>query len=239
MISLAMAVLATSATVAATAAPGSAAVGSGYVLDLPLNEAAGARTAVDRSGMGHNGTIGSHVLMNGDYAYFDRHSPSEGIDYNDEHMIMIPEAADGSLDPGSGAFSISFKMRNKEHFGNILQKGQSRTVGGQVKFQIPKGKLSCMFKTPTGTATATTGTMLLDDNLWHSIRCDRTPTSVTLYVDGVRVGRSNHVTGTLDNKKPWSIGGKSECDAVTVTCDYFSGGIQDLTMTKGYLPPAP
>lgn len=210
-----------------------AAVGSGYVLDLQLNEASGARTAVDASGMGHDGAIGSHVVMNGAYADWDRHPPAAGVAYDLEHLISVPDAPDGSLDPGAGDFTVEFRFKTKENFGNILQKGQSRTVGGQVKFQIPKGKLSCMFRTAEGVATATSGATLLNDDQWHDVRCVRTSTSVTLYVDGLQVGRKNGFTGNLDNKKPWTIGGKHECDDVTVTCDYFAGEIDSVRMTKG------
>ena len=225
--------LAAGTLVLAVPAVSGAAVGSGSVLDLQFNEAAGATTAVDGSGMAHHGAIGSHVQMNGAYADWDRHSPSEGVAYGLEHLVTVPDAADGSLDPGTGDFSIEFRFKTKENFGNIMQKGQARTVGGQVKFQIPRGKLSCMFKTADGTATAGSGTTLLNDDLWHVVRCDRTSTSVTLYVDGVRVGRKNGFTGNLDNRKPWTFGGKHECDNITVTCDYFAGEIDYVTMTKG------
>ena len=210
-----------------------AAVGNGYVLDLQLNEPNGASTAVDQSGMAHHGAIGSHLVMNGSYADWDRHSPSEGVSYGADHLITIPDAADGSLDPGTSNFTVELRLRTKEKFGNVIQKGQARTYGGQVKFQAPKGKISCMFKTPQGTATAGSGTTLINDNVWHVVRCDRTQSSVTMYVDGVRTGRSNHYTGTLNNKKPWSLGGKPECDGVDVTCDYFAGEIDYVRLTKG------
>jgi concanavalin A-like lectin/glucanase superfamily protein len=217
------------------AMPGSsgAAVGSGYVLDLQFDEPSGATTAVDDSGMGHHGAIGSHVVMNGSYADWDRHPPNTPPAYGVDHLVVVPDAADHSLDPGTGNFSVEFRFRTKEKFGNILQKGQARTVGGQVKFQIPKGRLGCMFRTPEGMATATSGSLLLNDNLWHTVRCDRTPTSVTLYVDGVQVGRRNAFTGNLNNTKPWTFGGKLECDQIRVTCDYFAGEIDYVRMTKG------
>jgi hypothetical protein len=221
------AVLSTTAGVSGAAATGSP------VLDLQLNEPVGSTTASDSSGLGHDGAIGSHVVMNGDYAHFDRHAPGEGIPFGLAHLVTIPDAPDGSLDPDSGAFSIELRYRTKESFGNVLQKGQARTVGGQVKLQQPNGKMTCMFKTPAGTATAGSGLTPLNDNLWHTVRCDRTPTSVTMYVDGVRTGRSNRLTGALNNSKPWTIGGKSECDAVQVTCDYFAGDIDYVTLTKG------
>ena len=203
------------------------------VLTLKLNEKAGATIARDGSGLGHRGRIGSHVTSNGVFARFDRHPPNAGVDYGRRHLIAIPDAADGSLDPGRRNFSIQIRFRTKENFGNVLQKGQANTPGGQVKLQIPKGKLSCMFKTPSGTATAGSGRTLLNDNKWHVVRCDRTPTSVTMYVDGVRTGRSTHSTGRLDNNKPWTIGGKADCDAVRISCDYFAGDIGYVTMSKG------
>jgi len=203
------------------------------VLNLQLNEKVGATIARDTSGQNHNGTIGSHIKMNGAFADWDRHSPAEGIAYGLKHLITIPDAANGSLDPGISNFSITLRFRTSENFGNVIQKGQATTAGGQVKFQIPKGKLSCMFKTPSGTATAGSGTKLLNDNQWHVVRCDRTPTSVTMFVDGVQTGRNNNPTGALNNAKPWTIGGKSECNAVTVSCDYFAGEVDYVTMTKG------
>jgi hypothetical protein len=203
------------------------------VLDLELNEPRGARVASDTSGMRHNGSIGSHVTMTGSYADWDRHAPNAGVFYGAAHLITIPDAADGSLDPGSGNFTIEMRFRTTDSFGNILQKGQSATAGGQVKLQAPKGKVSCMFRTPQGTATTGSGATPLNDGRWHTIRCVRTPTSVTMYVDGVRTGRKNGSTGNLSNNKPWTIGGKLDCDAVKVTCDLFPGDIDYLTLTKG------
>jgi hypothetical protein len=54
-----------------------------------------------------------------------------------------------------------------------------------------------------------------------------------MYVDGVRTGRSVKPTGTLDNSRPWTIGGKSECDAVQVTCDYFAGDVDYVRLIPG------
>lgn len=223
------------AAVMLVAAPSTsgAAVGPGYVLDLEFNEVAASRVAADSSGLGHHASVGSHVVMNGSYADWDRHPPGEGVPYGFEHLVAVPDAPDGSLDPGAGNFTVEFRFKTRDSFGNVVQKGQSRTVGGQVKFQIPKGKLSCMFKTPQGRATATSGSTLLNDDQWHDVSCVRTPTSVTLYVDSVKVGRKNGFTGNLDNKSPWTIGGKSSCDNVQVTCDYFAGEIDYLRIVKG------
>ena len=219
----------------ATAAPVAAAPST--VLALELNEAFGVRTAVDSSGYGRHGSIGSHVVMNGAYASFDFHSPNEGVAYRDQHLVVVPDAADGSLDPGRENFSVEVRFQYpptgiSDETPNLLQKGQSGTSGGQVKLQFSRGRMGCTFKTPQGTATATSS-MSVADGAWHVVRCDRTPTSVTVYVDGVRAGVRNAATGTLANSKPWVLGGKQQCDARQVDCDYFAGAVDYVRLTKG------
>ena len=216
--------------------PTIAADGAGSkVLDLELNEAHGASVAHDTSGLHHNGDIGSHLVMNGAYGRWDRHSPAEHVFYGSRHLIVVPDAADHSLDPGTADFSVEIRFRTRESFGNVIQKGQATSQGGEIKFQIPGGRLTCMFKTSTGRATAGTGHLRLNDNKWHVVRCDRTSASVTMYVDGERISRSNHATGSLDNKKPWSIGGKLACgpQSGADSCDYFHGDIDYVRITKG------
>ena len=205
-------------------------------LSLEFNEPAGSRVAADSSGMGHDGDIGSHVRMNGSYADWDRHPPDAGIYYG-------AAPGDGGrrrgrvADPGTGNFSVEIRYRSTDKFGNILQKGQAKTAGGQVKFQQPKGVVSCMFKSPTGQAAIGSKTPL-NDGAWHVIRCVRTPTSVTMYVDGVQRNRIRKSTGNINNTKPWTIGGKFECDTSDPTvgadsCDYFPGDLDYVRLTKG------
>lgn len=213
------------------------AAAAAVTLDLELNEPAGSTVAVDGSGLGHSGAIGDHIRMNGSYADWDRHSPDSRTYYGADHLIMVDDAADGSLDPGSQIFSVEFRYRSTDKFGNVLQKGQARAPGGQIKFQQPQGFLSCMYKSPTSQA-AIKSTIALNDGQWHVIRCDRTPTEVTLYVDGVFNKRIRKATGTIDNAKPWTIGGKFECDPNDPTqgadsCDYFPGDIDYVILSKG------
>jgi hypothetical protein len=215
-------------TLSSTAAGASASTG---VLDLELNEPSGATTAVDSSGAHHDGNIGSLVRMGGGYATFPLLARDASL--GSAPLIEVPDAPDGSLDPGSGKFTIELRYRTTHAFGNILQKGQATSLGGQVKLQQPKGKLTCMFKTAQGTATAGSGAVPLNDGAWHTVQCVRTPTSVTMFVDGHQTGKSNHTTGTLDNSMPWTIGGKSKCDGTKVTCDYFAGDMDYVRLTQG------
>jgi hypothetical protein len=216
---------------------GAGAAAAAVTLDLQLNEPAGSTVARDSSGLGHDGRIGSHVRMNGAWADWDRHPPDARIWYGADHLIMVDDAADGSLDPGTANFSVEFRYRSTDKFGNILQKGQARAVGGQIKFQQPGGYVSCMYKSPTNQAAVKTS-IPLNDGQWHVIRCDRTATAVTLYVDGVFHKRIRKATGTINNTKPWTIGGKFECNPDDPTqgadsCDYFPGDIDYLTINKG------
>jgi len=211
--------------------------GPATVLDLELDEPAGATVAADTSGLGHDGAIGNHIVMNGSYGHWDRHDPNAGIYYGADHLIMIPDAPDASLDPGTGNFVVEFRFRSTVKFGNVIQKGQATTAGGQVKFQQPGGYMSCMFKSPTGQA-AIKATIPTNDGQWHIIRCERTPTQVTLYIDGVFNARIRHTTGNIDNKKPWTIGGKFDCDTSDPTvgadsCDYWAGDMDWVHITKG------
>jgi hypothetical protein len=233
--SLALAAPSAGATAGNLAA--AALVGPTVTLDLELNEPAGSNVASDSSGFGHDGAIGSHIKMNGSYANIDRHSPDANIYYGADHLIMIPDAADDSLDPGTGNFVVEFRFRSTVKFGNVIQKGQATTAGGQVKFQQPKGFMSCMFKSPNGQA-AIKSSIATNDGQWHVIRCERTPTQVSLYVDGVFNKRIRHTTGNINNTKPWTIGGKFDCDTSDPTvgadsCDYFAGDIDWVRITKG------
>jgi hypothetical protein len=210
---------------------GAGASASAGVLDLEMNEASGATTAVDSSGAHHDGVIGSLVRMGGGYAHFPLQARDASL--GTAPLIEVPDAPGGSLDPGSGDFTIDLRYRTTHAFGNLLQKGQATTSGGQVKLQQPKGKLSCMFKTAQGTATAGSGSVIMNDGAWHTVQCVRTPSSVTMFVDGRQTGQSNHTTGTLDNSMPWTIGGKARCNGITVTCDYFAGDVDYLRLTQG------
>jgi hypothetical protein len=207
-------------------------------LDLELNDAPGSTVAVDSSGMGHNGAIGSHIKMSGSFGTWDRHSPDAGIYYGAAHLIMVNDALDGSLDPGTGNFSVEIRYRSTNKFGNMIQKGQATTVGGQVKFQQPKGIMSCMFKSSSTSKAAISSITPLNDGQWHIVRCDRYPTKVEMFVDGVFRNRINHTTGNINNTKPWTIGGKFDCDTSDPTvgadsCDYWGGDIDYVKLTKG------
>jgi hypothetical protein len=210
---------------------GGAAASTG-VLYLELNEGHGARTAVDSSGHHHNGRIGSSVVMRPGRAHLPLRASKASL--GAAPLILVPDAADGSLDPGRGNFTVRMRLRTT-HGGdlNVVQKGQAHTPGGQFKMSLTNRVLRCTVRTPTGIGTAGSGSARVTNGYWHRVRCVRTPTSVTMYVDGRRTGYSGHHTGRLNNSWPWSIGGKPQCNGGSVDCDYFVGDIGYVRMTRG------
>ena len=51
-----------------------------------------------------------------------------------------------------------------------------------------------------------------------------------LSIDGVVIGQTVHATGNISNTLPLTIGGKLNCDNVAITCDYFAGDIDYVTI---------
>lgn len=192
-----------------------------------MNESAGATVMLDSGPRGLNGTIDPTGVqtgwsMAGVTGYSWVHRPPEQGPPSPERIIQVPD--NPYLDAGSDTFTIEIRYRTKENFGNIIQKGQAHTVGGQWKIQNPHGIPSCLFTGKSG-RVATAAKTPLNDNQWHVLTCVKTPTSVTMYVDGVYRNKKNGTTGVIDNKKPVTVGGKIECDQIRVTCDYYSGQI--------------
>ncbi len=98
--------------------------------------------------------------------------------------------------------------------------------------------MTCLFKGGNGQQRAIKSPIATNDGNWHVIRCERTSTYIRLIIDGVQVGRLNGPTGNISNNVPVSIGGKSVCDQIEVTCDYFVGDIDYVKFEKqGVAPP--
>jgi hypothetical protein len=203
---------------------------------LQMNEGPGATTAVDSSGNGLNGIVGSHVqtgvaLTGGGTGYRFPYLKPNTPPADPEHLVTIPH--NDRLNPGTGNFAVEIRMRTTHSFGNVIQKGQAGSKGGYWKFQQPSGKITCLFRGSAGSSTAGAGsTVRVNDGNWHTVRCERTSSMVTMLIDGVVTGRNRNATGTIANTRPVTIAGKGNCDQVTITCDYFSGDIDYVKIEK-------
>jgi hypothetical protein len=215
-----------SAGMGLAAQPASGAPGYRPVAIWNMNEGSGARTMVDSSGNGHDGTIGSEVLRgvtaDGATGYrFTRLEPNTPPTHP-QHLVTVPDGA--GLDPGNRDYAVTIRLRTTYRFGNVVQKGQATVPGGNFKFQMPNGIIQCLFRGSGGTIMLSSHNAYRDGR-WHVVRCERTTDRVTMTVDNVvETWRAGHV-GTIANDWPVSIGGKTACDQVDVTCDYYAGDI--------------
>jgi len=191
-----------------------------------MNEPAGARTMRDSSGHGLDGRIGDEVgaetVVDGALGYrFGRLEPDTPPTHP-RHLVVVPDS--DYLNPGTGDFAVTLRLRTVYQFGNIIQKGQATVPGGSWKLQIPNGHVQCWFRGSAGSLMVTAPRQI-NDGRWHVVRCERTEYGVSLAIDGSTVAGRDGWTGRIANDWPLSIGGKTVCDQRTVGCDYFAGDI--------------
>jgi hypothetical protein len=212
------------------------AAATNLVTDWELGDAPLTTEMLDSGPKGINGAIqsdASPMLLTGvDFGggatgYRWANTQPNQLPVKPQRIIKI---SDSRLNPGTNDWAISFRYRTTRPFGNIMQKGQAATIGGQIKFELPGGKITCLFKDSSGRRRAMTTLNTYNNNLWHVVRCERTAAGVTLTVDGgaANGGETRKIlgfTGNISNTVPMSVGGKINCDQITVTCDYYVGDI--------------
>lgn len=217
--------LAASSVLAGTA--GIAHAAAGHVIAVwEMNEPAGAGIMRDSSGHGLDGRIGGEVgtaeEVDGARGYrFERLQPDTPPTHP-QHLVVVPD--NSYLNPGTGDFAVTLRLRTVDQFGNIIQKGQATVPGGSWKLQIPNGHVQCWFR-GSESALLVTAPRQINDGRWHVVRCERTDRGVTLAIDGSTVAGRYGWTGRIANDWPLSIGGKTVCDQRVVGCDYFAGDI--------------
>jgi PKD repeat protein len=199
------------------------------VASWDMNEPAAATEMLDSSGNGFTGQISPDaaaqgLTSNGEYYTWSARCPA-CLPVEEGRVVKVPDSDALEVPDPTATYTLEFRFRTTHGYGNYMQKGQSTTKGGQLKVQAPGGRVQCLFKGADGTRVGTGSPTPLDDGQWHTVQCIRTPTQVKQFVDGVRVAVKNGVTGAINNKQPFTVGGKSNCDQVTITCDYFSGDI--------------
>jgi Laminin G domain len=229
-----LALLAALAGAMAMAVPAHAAINNPVAV-WQMNEPSSSRRMVDSSGNGISGTIGSHVgvgtaLSGGGTGYRFPYRQPNRPPADPQHLVVVQHNA--RLNPGTGAFAVEVRLRTTHAFGNVIQKGQSASPGGYWKFEQPNGKISCLFRGSSGSSTASSGTVRVNDGRWHTVRCERTSSSVVMQVDGVVTGRNSNATGSIANTKPLTIAGKLSCDQINSTCDYFVGDIDYIKIQR-------
>jgi hypothetical protein len=195
------------------------------LVDWQMNEAVGATVMLDSGPNGINGTIGSAVstgtVVSGATGYKWASTQPNQPPTKPERLIQIQ---DSRLNAGSRDIAVTIRYRSTHSYGNIIQKGQSGNPGGYFKFEQPQGVMACLFKGSLR-SVAVRSPIATNDGAWHTFRCEKTATGVTMTVDGVRTVTTNGRAGTISNNVPMTIGGKLNCNQNTITCDYFAGGL--------------
>ena len=199
-----------------------------------MNEGAGGETMMDSSGNGLHGRIGDEVhtgthVSNAVGYRFDRLEPNEPP-ARPEHLVLVPDA--DLLNPGTDDYAVTVRLRTTHKFGNIIQKGQATTGGGNFKMQIPSGIVECVYR-GSSRSIQVSSKQRLNDGDWHTVTCARTGDEVTLTVDGSTEAHRYGWTGRIDNTWPVSIGGKSGCDQIDVGCDYYAGDLDQVVINAG------
>jgi Concanavalin A-like lectin/glucanases superfamily len=203
------------------------------VADWEMNEPPGSTTMTDSSGSGLSGTIGSAVVTgvvtDGATGY---RWPSENR-WGTAHPERLIKVDSSLLNPGTQNFTVVMRFYTAS-FGdqNVAQKGQATTRGGQWKIPIKNGKVGCNFL-GVERRSAVWSREIIADSKWHTVRCDRRTTGVTITVDGGTPKTNTNWTGSISNTWPVTIGGKLKCDGgVTVGCDYFVGRIDSIVVMR-------
>jgi len=207
-------------------APPAQAAATSPVATWTMGEPAGSRTMVDSYGS-HDGAIGSDVVLTGSaytFPFVDART------YRPQHLVTVPDSS--ALDPGTGSWAVTARFKTGNYNSNVLQKGQSSSPGGFLKMEIHQGLLSCLFRGDTGSRAVSSG-RTLSDGIWHTVRCERSGTTVSMTIDGAAPRQISGATGNISNAAPFVIGGKASCNATTVGCDYWSGQMDDVRIQHG------
>lgn len=219
-----------------------------------MNESGGS-TMRDSGPYSLHGDVGSAVQMDtvvdGATGYrFPRVAAPIEEPYEPERLATAPH--DAQLNPGTSDYAIEFRYRTDRSFGNVVQKGQSTDADGMWKFEQANGRMLCLFRWPDPTNPSSTvqrgvrasADRATNDGRWHTIRCElRRDFGLILFIDGVEADRiawdSDQPLPRITNDKVVSIGGKSNCNQRTVSCDYFDGDIDYVRIEKGAVASQP
>ena len=220
----------TGAVVACAVTGAGRALAARTIADWEMNEAAGA-TRMHDSGPNHlSGRIGSAVQTGvsagGAKAY--RWSSKNMAGRHPERLIKVSSSL---LNPGRAAFVVKIRLRTGAGDQNIVQKGQATTSGGMWKIDMVKGHVRCTFKGSRGTVGVGSRKTVWD-SLWHTVRCVRRSTGVSIRVDGGTSRRTAGATGRIANRSTLSIGGKVSCDPPRVECDYYIGLLDRVVVRR-------
>jgi hypothetical protein len=220
------------ALLVASAAAGVKSASAGWIqiATWEMNEPAGAQgphAMKDSSGKGRHGYIGNLVTTGVAVSGTNKAYRFSSAGMKDpEHLALVDNRV---MNPFRHVFSVFVRFNTTATDGNIIQKGQSNTRGGNWKVEIVNGRPSCSFRGAAGRG-AISARRFVADGAWHRVLCIRKRAEVTISVDGGFPRSEPGPTGNIENGAVLSIGGKRSCDAPNVSCQYYDGLIDRVAL---------
>jgi Laminin G domain len=214
-----------------SASVGVASASAAKIAEWEMNEGPRATTMHDSSGSNIDGKIGSavvtDVVVGGRTGY---RWPAISHDTADrEHLVIVNSSR---LNPGRRDFAVIVRFNTgHHHHQHIMQKGNSGAAGGLWKLPIKEGKVGCFFL-GSRDRVAIFSRETVVDGAWHTVRCVRRHTGVSVIVDGGEPKTNRKWTGKIANTWPTSIGGKWFCRPPEIHCDYYEGLIDRIVVKR-------
>jgi hypothetical protein len=182
---------------------------------------------LDSSGNNNNGTPKNVVL--GVKEDIDGDGQDETTyDFNGlttpASRVEVPDAE--SLDPKANDITLTARVRVGEKGDeanthvmdddsyDVVRKGFFDTPGGDYKMEIKRtadrsvGKLHCLFRGDPGSEVRKVANLDVVDGRWHTLRCEKTGTSVVARVDG-RSFKATGSAGEIANASRVWVGAKT------------------------------
>lgn len=217
-----------------SASVGVASASAEKIAQWEMNEAPGATTMHDSSDSDIDGKIGSAVVTGG---VFDGATGYQWLGTNRDgvHRERLVKVDSRRLNPWRGDFAVIVRFSTGfQGHQHLIQKGQSGAEGGMWKIHLQRteGRVGCTFvgsRDKAGIRSRETG---LADGAWHTVRCERRRTGVSVIVDGGEPTTNPKWTGKIGNTWPTSIGGKWFCRVPDIHCDYYVGRIDRIVVKR-------
>jgi hypothetical protein len=210
-------------TVTAPAPPPPA---GGIVLALGFNEASGATTANDASGLGHHGTVGEAQFVAG---RFGNALSFDGL--ND--WVTVADSAALDL---SSAMTLEAWVKPSAAGGwrTVLLKEGTGNMAYEMYSNNPDiSRPAAYFTTAGGTLRAATGTAVLPTNAWTHLAATYDGTNMRFYVNGVLVRDVLRSGSILNTAGPLHIGGNQVWGG-----EFFAGLIDEVRIYNRALSAA-
>jgi hypothetical protein len=159
---------------------------------------------------------------------------SPGYQFNGSSSVVTVPSTPWHNVPASTTFTASVYVRfptiPSASVGDfdLIRKGLSSTSGGHWKMEIfTNGKAYCQFRGSSSSKTINQGPVLAD-NHWHTIRCIKRSSSLTLMIDGVSY-TSNGTIGSISNSSRLAVGAKYGGGGG----DWYKGVMDEVSIVLG------